>query len=250
MDASSHMLGSTHRSILVSTKSSLGTPNIWLCCFLASAIAMLSLPVSNARKTDPYAYACDSKTFGLKDFGDPKAFVESPDSQNRIVLARDGAFAVLRGKERLARVEVRELSCCIEVGWSPDSTQFFLRWSGGGSIGEYYVRVFRIEHREVMELKAPKTAYAEFNKHHSCETRTNNIFMLGWTRDSQKMFLVTEVYPTSDCEHSGLFRGYLMNVQTQLVLKIFGEIETEAIKKSSQTAGVVQIPNETAPEDH
>ena len=148
----------------------------------------------------------------------------------------------MRGAQRIREISVAELSCNIEVGWSPDSEQFFISWSDGGAIGGYHVRAFRVEGEKVTELNAPKIAYADFKKHHFCETRTDNIFMLGWTPDSQKIFVVMEVYPTSDCQEMSLFRGYLMDTQSGATLRVFGEKDTEEIKERSRAAGAVQLP--------
>ena len=153
-----------------------------------------------------------------------------------------GGFVILEGKKRIGRVGMSQLSCCIEAGWAPDSSQFFVMWSGGGAIGEYHVRVFRINGNKVVELTAPKNAFNDFKEHHYCKERGDNIFFLGWTADSQKLLLVPEVYPTSDCAELGLFRGYLMDAKTGSILKIFGEKQTENIKKMSWRARVVRLP--------
>lgn len=212
---------------------------------LLGILTRLPVAASGGRVRDPYAFGCDAKTFSLQDFGDPNAFVGSPDGRKRIALAEDGALVVILGSKRLRKIWLNDLSANLEVGWARDSEQFFVSWSDGGAIGGYHVRAFRIANdARVMELAAPKNAYAEFRKRHYCQARGDNIFMLGWTPDSRQLFLVAEVYPTSDCEEMGFFRGYLMDAATGRVVKVFGEKETEAIKKKSRAAGSVQLPGE------
>jgi hypothetical protein len=196
---------------------------------------------------DPGAFACNSRVFSLGDFGGPGAEASSPDGQDRVVLTKSGAFAVMHGAKHLAIISVDELSSNIEVGWASDSRQFFLSWSGGGAIGEYYVRVFRLDEDRVVELDAPKIAFEDFRKHHWCQARGDNVFMLGWTPDSRNLFVVAEVCPTSDCKEWGLFRGYLMDAQTGTILKVFGEKETEAIEQKSRLEGAVQVPGIASP---
>jgi hypothetical protein len=205
-------------------------------CAISVLVSIFTFSVE--RKDNAYAYACDSKTFDSEDGGTPKAIVPSPDKQKQLVLDRGGGFLIVQGKTRVGRVGMGPLSCCIEAGWAPDSIQFFVMWSDGGGIGEYYVRAFRIVDNKIAELVAPRAAYADFKKHHDCKTRGVNIFILGWTADSEKLLLVPEVYPTSDCEQLGLFRGYLMDAKTGSILKIFGEKETEEIKRTSRKTGV------------
>jgi hypothetical protein len=119
-------------------------------------------------------------------------------------------------------------------------------WSGGGAEGQFYVRIFRLEQQKLVELSASRVAYAHFRKRHLCQARDdNNIYMLGWTPDSEKLFLVAEVYRTNNYREMALFRGYPMDSKTGKVLRVFGEKETNAIKKNSGEAGVVLIPDET-----
>ncbi len=193
--------------------------------------------------TDANAYAVSSRTFDLADFGRPSAKVYSPDGKRSIRLAQDGRFEVLDGVFPVTSISVKELSSNIEVGWSPDSTQFFISWSNGGAIGAFVSRVFRIESGKVTELNAPQVACDAFKIKHFCPQRgMNNEYVLGWSADSKNLFLVLEVYPTSDCKEPSLFRGYLMDAGSGIILRMFSERETNLIKYASRRAGFVTIP--------
>jgi hypothetical protein len=78
----------------------------------------------SSHRHDPSAYACDSKTFDLRDFGSSKGFVRSPDRQNRVVLTSHGTFSIQKGRESISTIRAEEISSNIEIGWSPDSSQF------------------------------------------------------------------------------------------------------------------------------
>lgn len=215
---------------------------VFCVIFLLWLLLPFILSVRTARASTD-SYAVSSKTFDLNDFGKPKAKVFSPDGAKSIRLVKGGKFGVYEGSHSLTEISAEELSSNIEIGWSPDSTQFFIRWSNGGAIGAFRLRIFRIEHGEVTEMGAPQIAYDHFKKKHFCPERgMNNEFALGWTSDSKQLFLVLAVYPTGDCAEAALFRGYLMNASTGKIQKAFGEREADLIKKNSRQAGFVVLP--------
>ena len=211
-------------------------------------IALFTIPLSVALSaqtppTDTNAYAVSSRTFDREDFGRPNSTVVSPDKSKTIRLMKDGSFAVLDGASPVTNISVKELASNIEVGWSPDSTQFFISWSNGGAIGVFVSRIFRIESGKVDELSAPQTAYEDFKIKHFCPQRgMNNEYVLGWSADSKDLFLVLEVYPSRECKERSLFRGYLMEAATGVVLRVFSESDTNLIKDASRQAGFVTIP--------
>jgi hypothetical protein len=224
-----------------------GIPSLVVFAAISALLLLNSCPSHGQRKDNPAAYACDSKTFNLQDAGNDGATLASPNKRKQLIFDEHADFSVLQGKKRIGRISLSHVSCCIEAGWAPDSLQFFVMWSGGGGVGEYYVRAFRIEEDKIAELSAPKKVAADFKKNHSCESRSNNLFVLGWTPDSAKIFLVPEVYPTGDCKQLGLFRGYLMDAKTDAIVSIFGEKETDQIKKLSRDAHVVVLPHDSSP---
>ena len=218
---------------------------LWhISCMILSLLPLLPCVLSaQTPQTSPFAYAVSSKTFDLHDFGKPKAKVFSPDGAKSVRMIKGGKFAVFQGSHSVAEISVEELLSNIEIGWSPDSTQFFISWSDGGAIGAFRLRIFRFEHGRVTELSAPQIAYAHFKKKHFCPERgTNNEFVLGWTPDSKQLFLVLQVYPTGDCAEATLFRGYQLHASTGKIQKVFGERETDLIKENSHQAGFVVLP--------
>jgi hypothetical protein len=189
----------------------------------------------------------------LDDF-DKQPSVSSPDGTKAVQLATEIRFPALGDKEYKFRVlidgalvstlEFPDLSLNIEVGWSPDSSQFFISYSDGGSVGGYEVHLYRVVGREVKESAIPSAVAARFKAKHWCEARGNNLFFLNWAPDSKIGFFVAEVYPDSDCGNEmGQVRGYAVDLLNGTVLRVFSRKETNAIEKSCRTTGVLALPS-------
>jgi hypothetical protein len=213
---------------------------------LLSSVLSAFFVLSDARpqrQDDPYEFSfpCQAQTFFIQDAGKPVANVRSPDRQKRVVLDDASVFAVVVHGRRLGTLKYYEMNSNIYVGWSPDSSQFFIMYSDG----DWHVHMFTSDDDRVRELSLPQVAFKDFKKKHSCQTRDNSVLFLSWTPDSQKVFLVTEVHPTSDCgAEAGRFQGYLMQVQTGEILRRFNEKETTEIEKGCRATKMLKIPTE------
>jgi hypothetical protein len=223
-----------------SPRSRIGAPVAVVAALLHS---LMIVRAAQTPPSNPNAFAVSSRTFDLEDFGRPKSMVLSPDESKTIRLARGGSFEVTEGSSLLTSISVKELSSNIEVGWSPDSTQFFISWSSEGAIGVYNARIFRIESGKVIEPSTPQIAYDDFKKEHFCPQKgMNNEYVLGWTPDSKQVFLVLEIYPGTECKQRSLFRGYLLEASTGTIVHVFSEHDTDLIKEASRAAGFASIP--------
>lgn len=219
-------------------------PHFILGYLLPVAAVAVALPTLVAGHVhNPQAFACNSQTFELLSFKFQLAVI-SPNGKLQIRLGKKGDFRVLAGRRQIANLpSYRDISCCIEVGWSPDSTQFFIMYSDGGGIGNYHVHIFRIAGNRVVESPTPRVVAATFRSHHYCIPRGNNLFLLDWTANSRDVFFVGEVYPTSDCgSQMGFYTGFLANANSGKILRRFGEKETSAIEKSCRASGKLVLP--------
>ena len=215
-------------------------------------LLLLALPaISNCQtvQPDPEMYACRGISFADEDAlpqevgyaaRAPHALT-SPNGKNRVEMIRPKVFAVFVNGRRMRTLKFPRINAGIELGWSPDSIQFFIMYSAGGAIGDFHVHAFTIHRGHAKELVYPRVAANDFHRKHSCTTRFNNLRFLGWTPDSVNAFVVAEVYPTGDCNQAGLFRGYLMDTRTGAVVRRFGEQDTEQIKKSCRVSGTVKV---------
>jgi len=172
--------------------------------------------------------------------------VESPDRKSSIKIGRDWSFYVVRNEKTLRRIYLSEISSNIEIGWSPDSSQFFISYSDGGAIGSFHVRLYQFRGDTVVESRVPEIVAKAFRARHWCESRGNNLSFLDWTPDSKVAFLVAQVYPTGDCgEQFGLFRGYAVDLKSERILRLYGETQTDAIERSCRKSRslVLEIPS-------
>ena len=180
----------------------------------------------------------------LDDF-EKQPTIPSPDNRKAVQLTKDGKFRVTVGKTQLSDFDLPDVSCNVEVGWSPDSSEFFISYSDGGAIGGYHVHLYRVVGKTLTKSSVPTTVAEGFKTKHWCECRGNNLFFLDWTPDSKVAFLVAEVYPTSDCgKELGVYRGYAVRLRDGKILRIFGEKRTDSIEKECRTFGRLVLPSE------
>ena len=160
---------------------------------------------------DPYSFACSSAHYMLEDFA-KQPRVPSPDLEKAVQLTKEGKVLVTENKTVLGSFSFPDVSSNLEIGWSPDSSQFFISYSDGGVIGAYHVHLYRLLGGKLVESQIPSAVAARFKAKRWCEARGNNLFFLDWTMDSEVGFFVAEVHPDSDCGNEmGRFKGYAAN---------------------------------------
>lgn len=170
--------------------------------------------------------------------------MSSPDKTKAIQLTKDYKFRVKVAGTVISELTIKDVSTNIEIGWSPDSPQFFISYSDGGEVGGYHVRLFRLIGQTLTENRGPFTVAERFKAKYWCESRGNNLFFLDWTPDSKVGFFVAEVYPTGDCgKDLGLYRGYAVRLEDRQILHTFGEKETKSIEKTCRASGLLELPS-------
>ena len=202
------------------------------------------LPSQNAVQHNPYSFACRSAYFNTLDNFDKEPTVTSPDKTKAVELTKDYKFRVIADGTVASTLDFPDVSSNVEIGWSPDSSQFFISYSDGGAVGGYHVHLYQLVDNQVQESQAPSTVAAGFKGKHWCEARGNNMFFLDWTQDSKIGFLVAEVYPDSDCgKQMGQFRGYAVNPLDGTILRVFSKKETDRIEMSCRKSGRLVLPS-------
>jgi hypothetical protein len=208
-----------------------------LVCVAITGSSSTRLVLARKQVPNPSSFACNSSLFSLEDF-DERTSADSPDGKKSVQLTEDGKFRVVSGSAVVAEFGLPEILSSIEIGWSPDSKQFFVSYSDGGATGGYHVHMYRLNGSTLTESKVPTLVAERFKAKHWCESRGNNLFFLAWTSNSKIAFLVPEVYPTSDCgEELGLYRGYAVDTTSATVLRVFDERQTQAIEKKCRASG-------------
>lgn len=180
----------------------------------------------------------------LDDF-EKQPTVPSPDKTKAVQLTKEGRFRVTVGQMIISDFDLPDMSSNVEVGWSPDSSEFFISYSDGGAIGGYHVNLYRVVGNTLEKSRVPTTIANRFKTKHWCQSRGNNLFFLDWTLDSKVALFVAEVYPTGDCgKELGLHRGYVVRLQDRKVLRVFGEEKTDSIEKECRASGQLTLPSE------
>jgi hypothetical protein len=211
-------------------------------CFVLFLILLNTTLTQTANKPDPSAFACGATSFTPLDDSYGQTVVISPDQKKHISLNKDGSFGIFVGQKQIGSLTY-DVSADVEAGWSPDSTQFFIMYSDSGSIGGFHAHLFSIQQEEkIAENRMTQIAFDDFKQQHYCPTRGNNLFFLAWTNDSRRVFLVSEVFPTSDCgKEMSRFGGYLMDVDSARIIRRYSEAETTTIEKSCRTSGKLRL---------
>src|SRR5258707_13898430 len=92
-------------------------------------------------KGNPDCFACNSSHFMLQDF-EKQPVVRSEDGVKSVLLTKEYTFKVMYQRAVLREFTFGDMSANIEVGWSPDSKQFFISYSDGGAVGNYHVHLY------------------------------------------------------------------------------------------------------------
>jgi hypothetical protein len=218
---------------------------VYLSHWLVMMLVLVPHHLFGQRVThDPYSFACRSSHYMLDDF-DKQPTVPSPDKMKAVQLTKDGKFRVTVGRTTLSDFDLPDMSCNVEVGWSPDSSQFFISYSDGGAIGSYHAYLYQVAGNFLKKSRVSTMVAERFKTKHWCEPRGNNLFFLDWTPDSKVAFFVAEVYPTGDCgKETGVFRGYAVRLRDGKILQVLGEKQTDSIEKRCRASGRLALPSE------
>lgn len=187
---------------------------------------------------------CPRNSYSLMDFDSGRTAIVAPNHSKKILLAKDGSFRILRGENEVGVVSLPDLSSNIEVVWAPDSEKFSITYSTAGAEGAFLAHIYRLAEAGVAEISAPvDTAVADFKAHHYCEARGNNVYVEGWTLDSNGVFIVTEVAPTGDCgKELGRLGGYLVNLNGKITHR-YGNKETSSIQSHCEKFSRANLPS-------
>jgi hypothetical protein len=212
--------------------------SVYLVLFLCSLAGTRADP----RPTN-ISLNCTKRVYELSDFGDGVHSSPSPDHSSQIVWARDFSFRVLKAGLEIAGFKISDLSSNIEILWAPNSTMFAVNYSTGGAEGTFHAHVYRLEAGKLTELDKPvNTAFDEFKRQFYCAARGDNVFVEGWTADSQGLLVVGQVYATSDCgDNRGLEKGYLMDLNGN-VLRRYDDKTTRVIQSSCEKSNRASLP--------
>jgi hypothetical protein len=158
--------------------------------------------------------------------GSRRMEIPSPDGRKKVIIT-DVVLSVLSNGRRLSGTEDIAISALSELLWSPDSLAFAITESYGGSVGDWHVRVFLIAGDALVQrLDVDDEVANAFKKDYSCEPpEPPNIGALKWFDGGQCIVVIAEVPPHSSCAKMGMWRGFLVNVQTGKLIREWTERE-------------------------
>lgn len=185
-----------------------------------------------------FALVCPEQEYTLDAFESGEKSITSPDNQKTVVLAKDGALQVFNNNRQIGKIPLPDISADLSIVWSPDSAKLAVTYSDGGTTGGFHAHVYALSGSRLIELTKPvQVAFDDFKKEHYCEARGDNEYVLGWPEGSKSVFVVAEVYPTSDCgSDMGLERGYLMDLNGNILRK-YSDAVTQRVANSCEKSG-------------
>lgn len=185
-----------------------------------------------------FALVCPEQEYTLDAFESGEKAVWSPDHQKKAVLTKDETLQIFNGSRQVGTVELPEIDADLSIVWSPDSAKLAVTYSDSGATGGFHAHVYALSGGSLIELTKPvQVAFDDFKKEHYCEARGDNEYVLGWPEGSKSVFVVAEVYPTSDCgSDMGLERGYLMDLSGNILRK-YSDAVTQRVANSCEKSG-------------
>jgi hypothetical protein len=194
---------------------------------------------------DEFQLACRlPHYYMLDDFDSGTTSILSPNKQSQVLLAKDFSLRVIHeGQEIGTLPPFNDMDSNLQVIWAPDSEKFSITYSNGGETGIFYAHIFGLGASGIAEFaKPPQIAFDDFKKKYYCAARGDNISTLGWTSDSSAVFLVTGVYPDSDCGSiEGKDGGYLMDLDGK-ILRRYEDKQTQGIEAACERSGRALLP--------
>jgi len=162
--------------------------------------------------------------------------VISPDKKKRVIVTGVGFHIKINGK-RLPdpKEDIHGIQILAELGWSPDSKAFFVTQSDGGEVGTWYVNIYILGPRFLIDADITNEVKKDFMARYNCdvwgEDRGNeipNIAAIKWLNGSSKLLLLAEVPPHSSCPEMGKFMGYVVSVPSGKILVRYSAAEVKA----------------------
>jgi hypothetical protein len=190
-------------------------------------LALLVCCLSNS--VPAQQYSCQPQRFLPKDF-DHQVSVWSPDQSRRLQLRKNRKVRVESGGIAIEELTLPDDPVDIAIKWSPDSRSFYVEVSGN-AIGSHLIAYAVVGHT-LLKLQGPEAVAREFAEKHSCKSHGNNLHAVRWEDGSQRLLLMPEVYPESDCgEEMGYREGFLVDAESGKIVKQYPQAVIEAERK-------------------
>jgi hypothetical protein len=190
----------------------------------AISLALLTCCLSTSAPSQQVS--CQTQQFLRKDY-QHQVSVWSPDQSRRIQLRKNFKLRVESGGIIIGEFGLVDDPANTAIKWSSDSRSFYVEMSAD-TIGVQLVAYTVIGHT-LLKLKGPEVVAREFGEKHSCKSHENNLHVVRWEDGSQRLLLMPEVYPTSDCGlEMGYSEGFLVDAESGKIVKQYPQAVIEA----------------------
>jgi hypothetical protein len=161
--------------------------------------------------------SCRPQQFLRNDY-QRQVSVWSPDQSRRVQLRKNFKLRVESGGITIGEFGLVDDPASTSIKWSADSRSFYVEMSAD-TIGVQLVAYTVIGHT-LLKLKGPEVVAREFEEKHSCKSRENNLHVVRWEDDSQRLLLMPEVNGAKDCDgEMGYREGFLVDAESGKILK-------------------------------
>jgi hypothetical protein len=169
----------------------------------------------------------------------------SPDGKKRVEVIENRVKIRVGG--RTFRTDIDNVTKHdAELGWSPDSTRFFVTWTEGGELGPWHMQVYGVDGSGIYEFpKVEEQARSDFERRvrewpidpelDTPELRSiwdadeycEPCHVVGgrWLNGSGEILLAVLVRNTSECRYMSEFNVYRVNAVTGKILQHFTAAE-------------------------
>ena len=152
--------------------------------------------------------------------------IESPDKHWKIVSQDESV--VIRGRGKQTVLEGLQINKpLIEALWSRNSRNFAVNESDGGVVGSWAPHIFSVGAEGAVPRPGLIAAVsAEARSLPRCfDAEIPNLGVAGWFKNGREVLLVAEVPPHSSCSNMGAITGYVVSVESGVIVKRLSESE-------------------------
>ena len=115
-----------------------------------------------------------------------------------------------------------------ELTWSPDSHAFFVTTSNEGANGSFHLLLYQRDRGHILGRDITSLIYAAFGHPVACGWREPpNVGGIGWTPDSQYVFVAAEIINHSNCDSFGTFKVYEVDVASYRIVSTLDQLEAK-----------------------
>ena len=117
-----------------------------------------------------------------------------------------------------------------ELLWSEDSKAFAITGSSGGAMGQYHTDVFVVRPNKLIRLPLTHLIEVAFGHPVKCSwPEAPNVAAIKWLDGSRMLLVAAEILPHSNCDSMGTFRGFVVDVQNQRIVRSFDQLAVKRL---------------------